>query len=120
MKKLIIPAAVFAAMLLFTQCSSSKKSATTSTYTGPVTVTYQANVLPIVQAHCAPCHISGKGNKASLDKYDVAQNNINDIIRRISLEPGKFGFMPKKHDRLSDDLIQVFKDWKTQGMVDSK
>lgn len=119
MKKIFIPVAIIVAMV-FANCSSSKKSTATTPYSGAVTVTYNTNVLPIVQSHCAPCHISGKGNKASLNEYAVAKEHLDDIIHRISLQEGKFGFMPKKHDRLPDSLIQVFKDWREQGAAETK
>ncbi|MBS1929314.1 MAG: cytochrome c [Bacteroidetes bacterium] len=118
MKKLLIPA-VLIIVMVFSNCSSSKKSASPA-YSGPVTVTYDANVLPIIQSHCAPCHTNGKGMRAALNEYDVAKGRIDNIIHRISLQQGQMGFMPKKHDRLPDSLIQVFVDWKAQGVVEKK
>jgi len=122
MKKLFLPSILIVA-LIFSNCSSSKKStapAPTPVAPGSVTVTYDANVLPIIESHCAPCHISGKGKKAPLNHYDVASSKIDGMIRRISLQKGQFGFMPRNHDRLSDSLIQVFIDWRAQGLVEKK
>lgn len=119
MKKLFLPAA-FMVALIFSNCSSSKKSTAAAAYSGPVTVTFDANVLPVIQSHCAPCHTSGKGMRAALTEYDVSKGRLDNIIHRISLNPGQMGFMPKKHDRLADSLIQVFVDWKAQGAVEKK
>jgi hypothetical protein len=56
------------------------------------------------------------GRVAALDNYDAASNYIDNIISRISMQPGDRGFMPLKHARLSDSTIAVFKQWKADGL----
>lgn len=117
MKKLILPLAIIVATI-FSNCGPSKKINTTPGSTpGKVDVTFDANVLPIIQSSCTPCHISGQGKKSALNQYDNAKSEIDDIIRRISKQKGEHGFMPMRGERLADNLIQTFKDWKEQGLV---
>lgn len=95
---------------LFAYCSSSRKAASTSA------VNYVADIQPLVESKCAPCHFPDKGGKKlALDNYHALSLNINEVIRRIQLNPGEKGFMPMKHDKLSDSAINVFKAWAVAG-----
>ena len=113
MKKiaLFFLAASSVAMLQF--CSSSKKVQQT-----PKT-TYTAHVAPVITANCSPCHIPPKGNKEALHTYEAAKKNIDESIRRIQLNPTDRGFMPFKHPKLSDSTIQVFVQWKADGLLEN-
>lgn len=108
--------AVIVAMM-FSNCGPSKKAATGTT-PAKADVTFEANVLPIIQSNCAPCHISGQGKKSALNQYGNAKSEIDDIISRISKQKGEHGFMPMRGEKLSENLIQTFKDWKDQGLVE--
>jgi len=105
----------------FQYCASSKKTtaATTTTITpAPVSLTYVSNIQPTIQANCSPCHMPPKGFKKALDTYDAAKANIDDILRRIKMNPNEKGFMPFKHDKLSDSVIHIFQQWKDAGTPD--
>ena len=41
------------------------------------------------------------------------------MITRISLTPAEKGFMPFKNAKLSDDVIAVFKQWRSDGMLEN-
>ncbi len=112
MRKVSIAIILFSTVLLFQFCSSSKKAAAKM----PVAVTYETNVMPVIHSNCAPCHIEGKGNKKPLDNYTSASSVADDIIARIQKNPGDRGFMPFKHSKLSDSTINVFLDWKKDGL----
>src|SRR6476659_3914463 len=111
MKKLTV-FAFLATALVFQFCSGSKKA-----HKAPV-MTFNANVLPTIEASCSPCHIAGKGNKKTLNNYIAARDNIDDMIHRIQLNPEDKGFMPFKHPKLPDSTIQVFVKWKETGMTE--
>ena len=115
MKKLVcFSFSILALALSF--CTSSKQVSTTATdVTKAPTVTYLADIQPIVAANCAPCHFPPKGNKGPLDNYQDVKAEIDDIITRIQLNPGDKGFMPAKHPKLPDATIQAFKTWKAEG-----
>lgn len=115
MKKLqIILAIVFISLLQY--CSSSKKTAATTPANS--SITYVNNIQPAIVANCSPCHIPPKGFKKALDSYDAAKANIDDIVTRIKLNPEDKGFMPFKHPKLSDSLINVFVQWKDNGLAE--
>jgi hypothetical protein len=121
MKRFLIPVGVFSlSVIVFAGCHSKKKAMTEPTAnaaTNPSAVSYAVNVKSIVASNCSPCHIPAQGgNKKALDTYDALKANIDDAIRRISLNPADTGFMPFKHAKLSDSTIAVFKQWRDAGM----
>ncbi len=115
MRKILILAGIIATVFIFTNCNPSKK-ATAST--APKS-TYEANVSSVIMSKCTPCHIPVKGgNKKAYDNYANVKTDIDEIIRRIELNPGEKGFMPFKHPKLSADTIAIFKQWKTDGAIE--
>jgi hypothetical protein len=40
------------------------------------------------------------------------------MLTRINLNPGDRGFMPFKHPKLSDNTINVFAQWKKDGLLE--
>lgn len=122
MKKIFVTFLVVGAVTLFTYCSSTKNTATSAaTETKPVVkkVSYQDNVMAIVQANCAPCHFPDKGgNKKPLDTYAGVSSQVDEVLRRIQLSPGERGFMPNRKPKLSDSTINVIKQWKTDGLTE--
>ena len=114
MKKIIILAILFLSVFTFSRCHSSKKIAKGSV----VKFTYENNLQTLIGENCTPCHFPLKGgNKKALDNYDSVKANIDDMIRRISLNPTDRGFMPFKHPKLSDSTIAVFKKWRDDGLL---
>jgi hypothetical protein len=115
MKKIITLAAVATALVVLTNCSSSKKAAAAA----PAKLTYENNLTTLIAANCSPCHIPSKGgNKKAYDNFANVKADIDDILRRIQLNPGDRGFMPFKHPKLSDSTIMVFKQWKEDGLLE--
>jgi hypothetical protein len=113
MKKLLLLAVIASALVLFTQCRSAK-----NTTSAKKTLTYTADIQPIMAEKCTPCHFPDKGGRvAALNTYEKVKSDIDDIIRRIQLNPGEKGFMPFKHPKLSDSTIAVFKQWKDDGLA---
>lgn len=101
------------AVILLAACAK-KQTATASTASTNATsaTTYTAEVLPLIQSKCSPCHLPSKGgNKTNFEDYETTKKHAADIVRRIQMEPGQRGFMPAKHDKLSADEIAVFKKW---------
>jgi len=113
MKRFSFAAAAIACVVLFAYCSGSKK-AVAAKPAAPA-FTYASHVQQIMTDKCGPCHISGKGNKLPLDNYEAVKTNIDDIIRRIELNPGERGYMPFRKPKLSDTTINIIKTWKADG-----
>ncbi len=69
MKKICLLLSIVTAGIIFSYCSSTKKNTTAAApaVIAPkaevklVKVNYQANVRPILEANCAPCHFPDKG-----------------------------------------------------------
>jgi cytochrome c553 len=118
MKKISVIALVLLAAIVFSYCSSTKK-ATASAPPVVMKINYQANVASIVQANCTPCHFPDKGgNKKPLDSYASVSSQIDDLLRRVQLNPTDRGFMPNRHPKLSDSTINVLKQWKADGLLE--
>jgi len=112
MKRFSLMAATLACIVLFAYCSGSKKA---SAKPPAPAFTYAGHIQQIMTEKCSPCHITGKGNKLPMDKYETVKANIDDVIRRIELHPGERGYMPFKRPRLSDTTINMIKTWKADG-----
>ncbi len=115
MSKYFALAAIVAAIFLFVNCSSSKKTMALAV----PKLNYETNLQAIVISNCSPCHIPAKGgNKKPYDNFANVKTDIDEIIRRIELAPAERGFMPFKHDKLSDSTIAVFKQWRADGLLE--
>lgn len=108
---------------VFVLMACSKKTSpgkTASEAPKPKPTTYTADVLPLIQMKCTPCHLPSKGgNKANFETYAAASKHGPDMIARIQLNPGDKGFMPFKHAKLAEEEIALFKKWVDGGMVEN-
>jgi hypothetical protein len=123
MKKIYVTLFVVGDITVFTYCSSTKNTTASApkTETKPVVkkISYQDNVMGILQANCAPCHFPDKGgNKKPLDSYTAVSSTADEILRRIQLAPTDRGFMPNRKPKLSDSTINVIKQWKADGLTE--
>jgi uncharacterized membrane protein len=115
MKKIHILLILGITSMFLTYCSASKRAARKVPK-----ATYTTDVTAVINATCSPCHIPAKGgNKKPYDNYANVVKDIDEIIRRIELNPTDRGFMPfKKTVKLNDSTINVFKKWKADGMIE--
>ncbi|MDQ6610252.1 MAG: hypothetical protein M3Y85_10570 [Bacteroidota bacterium] len=111
-KTLLILLLIIAAFFQF--CSSTKKA-----QMNVPSVSYAANVQPIIAMNCSPCHIPPGGKEKALNTYEAAKTNADDMIARIQKSPDEKGFMPFKHPKLSDSVINVFVQWKNNGFAEN-
>ena len=117
MKKIFILAGLSVGVFVLSNCNPSKKTATTTT-AAPKS-TYEANIVSAVNTFCSPCHIPSKGgNKKPYDNFANVKSDIDEMIRRIELNPTDRGFMPFRKAKLSDSTINVFKQWRADGMLE--
>ena len=106
---------MFLSVVFLPFCTSTKKLSNTPV---PPAITFQKDILPIMQERCTPCHFPDRGKKKFLDTHAAVSNNIDDILVRIQLSIDSEDFMPfkSKKEPLSDSLILVFKQWKELNM----
>jgi uncharacterized membrane protein len=81
-------------------------------------ITYTTDIQAVLTQECTACH--GANNPSAglnLTTYTNTKNNIDLIIGRIDLQNGQTGIMPPA-GRMTDAKIQLFKDWKTQGLLE--
>jgi hypothetical protein len=103
----------FLAVILF---ACHRKTAPASSI--PLT-TYTANIKPIIDNSCTPCHVPSKGGKkANFDSFDSTKKYIADMITRVQLNPDDPKFMPFKQKKppLTAAEIQTLKNWQMSGM----
>ena len=97
---------------IFSKCGTAKK-----TTADVPKITYASSIQPLISSNCTPCHIPSKGgNKKAYDNFANVKTDIDEMIRRIELNPGDKGFMPFKHAKLSDSVIAVFKQFRADGV----
>ena len=116
MNKYFAFVAIVATILLFANCSHSKKTMAMAV----PKLNFESNVQTVIVAKCSPCHIPAKGgNKKAYDNFANVKTDIDEIIRRIELDPAERGFMPfRNNTKLSDSTIAVFKQWRTDGLLE--
>ena len=118
MKKLYVFAGMAILTIGLTYCSSAKKAAKAAA--AAPKATYATAIAPLITEKCAPCHIEGKGNKKPYDNYANVKTDIDEIIRRIDLNPGDRGFMPfRRATKLGADTIAIFKKFKDDGALEN-
>ena len=113
MKKNFVLACLIATAFVFYNCHGSKKA----TSSAPK-LTYDTNLKAVIETNCTPCHIAGKGNKKPYDNFANVKTDIDEMIRRIELNPEERGFMPFKHPKLPDATIAIFKQWRSDGLLE--
>lgn len=114
MKKLIILSSLAVAALVLANCSGSRKLAKIPK------LNFESDLKTVIMSECAPCHIPSKGgNKKPYDNYVNVRTDIDEMIRRIEMNPGEKGFMPfRKTTKLSDSTIALFKKWRADGAME--
>lgn len=111
MKKNVFVLIFMGGVFLFAACTKKASPAKAKA------TTYTADIAPLMQSKCAPCHLPTKGGrKADFETYEGAKKYGADMLARVMLNPGDRGFMPFKHDKLPAEEIAIIKNWVDQGM----
>ena len=113
MKKTVIVLACICSLAILQNCGSSKNATKK-----PKALSFEKDVMPIMQSSCTPCHFPPDGRKKPLNNYDAVKANIDDILMRVKLPHEDNKFMPWKSKKppLSDTAINVLVEWKNQNM----
>jgi len=116
MKKVYVLLAFSVCVVVLANCNPSKSATATLT----AKTTYEAHLAPVIMSNCAPCHIPSKGgNKKAYDNFANVKTDIDEMIRRIELNPDEKGFMPfRKKEKLPDSTIALFKKFRDDGSLE--
>lgn len=101
-------------------CSRKTAPAAEADYDGP-TISYAADIAPIMKRSCSPCHYPDQGGKkASLHNYGSLKNMIREVVTRVQLPEDDDKFMPFKHKResLSTEEIEMLKNWAKGNFIE--
>jgi hypothetical protein len=115
------PFLALAAILIFVACS--KKTAPVASvepYTGPA-VSYLADVAPLLERSCSPCHYPAKdGKKVPLDNIASVKKELSDMLQLVQLPQTDEHFMPFKQKKqpLSMEEIELLKNWARGGFAE--
>ncbi len=79
-------------------------------------VTFDADIKPLMEAQCSPCHTSGS---TSYTIYANAKDSYTKILDRVERDKGAAGFMPQGGDKMSTTDIDLLKQWNTDGLLEN-
>ncbi|HET8838087.1 MAG TPA: hypothetical protein VFM82_03745 [Flavobacteriaceae bacterium] len=83
-------------------------------------ITYTTNIQPIVANNCVLCHSNPPENGAPmpLTSYEFVKDAMETrgLLDRIQRSEGTPGAMPLGGPRLPQTLIDIFEQWKANGM----
>ncbi|TCK68930.1 hypothetical protein DFQ05_0440 [Winogradskyella wandonensis] len=90
----------------------------------PVLVSFQDDIKPIFDNNCVTCHgdtPQNFGAQTSLRNHGEIVFGIenNNLVNRISAQPGEAGAMPLTGVRLPQNLIDLIIQWQEEGLLDN-
>lgn len=113
--KYLLTAFFFTSLVVIASCA--KKNIATALVKA---TSYTADVLPLLQAKCSPCHMPSKGGfKTNFENYASASKFGAAIVSRVMLNPGERGFMPMRGQKVPENEIALLKKWVDGGMVEN-
>lgn len=115
---LVRPMAVLA-LLFLTSCSGGASTAVTPTLpSAGTTVSYKADIAPLLSASCAGCHTPGGMGSQDIVLFDASGNldegvvssRIDDIISQT-----QSGRMPQRGTKLTAAQVGLLQAWKNES-----
>lgn len=115
MKKALTAITLLLLTIAFQNCGSSKKA---TTPVANATTSFNKDIMPMIQASCAPCHFPPDGHKEPLNSLETVKANIDHVIERVKLPKDDRRFMPmmNKKPALTEEQIALLEKWKSEGM----
>ena len=78
-------------------------------------IAFSQNIKAIIKSNCNSCH-GASGDQTNCVNNDNAKTVADGILNRIQLEEGTSGFMQRNGSKLSQEDINLIKQWKTDGL----
>ena len=111
-----------------TEPAAATEAPATQPAAGGATVSFAADVLPIIQSRCINCH-GGQRTEEGLDMNTHAsllagsENGPvvipGDVANSLFVELVASQEMPKRGPKLTPAQVQIFTDWVNQGALDN-
>ncbi|HAO45310.1 MAG TPA: hypothetical protein DCQ97_00185 [Chitinophagaceae bacterium] len=119
--KQFLSALTLITLIVIASCAKKTAPATSAAEPPKAKATsFTAEVSPLLQAKCTPCHFPSKGgNKANFETYATASKFGAAMLERVQKNPGERGFMPMRNPKLSDTEIATLKKWVEGGMTEN-
>lgn len=83
----------------------------------PDTISFNTQVLPIIQSNCTGCHDVGNGTGYTLTSHSNISASADAILG--SMHGNGYQLMPQGGPALPDSLIQKIECWIYQGKLDN-
>ena len=78
-------------------------------------IAFSKNNKAIIKSNCNSCH-GANGDQTNFTNYNNAITVADEILNRNQREEGTSGFMPRNGSKLSQEDINLIKQWKTDGL----
>ena len=126
MKKItiLVTALFLLTIVIVVSCSKSNEEDMTTSPPAScdtVNMTYSADVVPILKAHCYSCHGNGDHDGGvTLDTYDNVKDEADEgaLLGTITHASG-YPAMPENGSKLSDCNINTIRDWINRGTLNN-
>lgn len=82
----------------------------------PISITFTNHIQPLIINLCSGCH--NEDGEKNFGLFNEASGNIDLILYRIQRPLGAPGYMPQDSIPLTHDQINLFKQWKDQGLIE--
>lgn len=103
-------------LVFFTSCTKDKVDISAAPNC-PDTLSFNDEVLPLIQDHCSACHSSGNGTGYTFTNYGNVAASANAILG--SMRGNGYQLMPQGGPALPDSLIQKVECWIFQGKLNN-
>ncbi|MGV3609676.1 MAG: c-type cytochrome [Fluviicola sp.] len=103
-------------VLLPSSCTKAKVPVPLPQVTCTSTISFSAQIAPMIQENCSGCHGAGAGTSPVLSNHAEISANANAIINTLRGTPQ---LMPQGGPALADSLIQQFQCWLEQGTLNN-
>ena len=79
-------------------------------------ITFTKNIKAIITSNCNSCD-GANGDQTNYTNYDNEKASTDGILNRIQLQEDASGFMSRYGSKLSQEDINLIKQWKANGLI---
>lgn len=106
----------FSSLAIALSCTKEKVPVATIDPNCVDTISFSAQIAPMISTNCVSCHGTGNGTGYTLTNHTNISSNATAILNTLKGTPQ---LMPQGGPALSDSLIQQFTCWINQGTLNN-